>query len=71
MAAFYFNVQYLVQDMPLTDTQRMTHLHRALVEDPAKRTIGGILNHGHLYRNALLELEEQFGNKQLLPVPTC
>ena len=53
----------LVHDMPLTDTQRMTYLQRALMGD-AKRAIGGMLNHGNLYRNALLELEEQFGNEE-------
>ena len=53
----------LVHDMPLTDTQRMTYLQRALIGD-AKRAIGGMLNHGNLYRNALLELEEQFGNEE-------
>lgn len=55
----------LVHDMPLTDTQRMTYLQRALIGD-AKRAIGGMLNHGNLYRNALLELEEQFGNEETI-----
>ena len=53
----------LIHDMPLTDTQRMTYLQRALIGD-AKRAIGRMLNHGNLYRNALLELEEQFGNEE-------
>ena len=30
------------------------------------RAIGGMLNHGNLYRNALLELEEQFGNEETI-----
>ena len=53
----------LVHVMPLTDTQRMTYFQRTLIGD-AKRAIGGMLNHGNLYRNALLELEEQFGNEE-------
>ena len=55
----------LVHDMPPTDTQRMTYLQRALIGD-AKRAIGGMLNHGNLSRNALLELEEQFGNEETI-----
>lgn len=53
----------LVHDQPLTNTQRMTHLQRALTGD-AKNAVGGMLNHGHLYRAALTELEEQFGNEE-------
>ena len=53
----------LVHDQPLTDTQRMTHLQRALVGN-AKRAVEGMLTHGHLYREALKELEEQFGNEE-------
>ena len=63
MIKLYCIVLCLVHDQPLTDTQRMTHLQRALVGD-AKRAIGGMLNHGHLYGTALLELEEQFGNEE-------
>ena len=48
--------------MPLTDTQQMTYLQRALIGD-TKRAIRGMLNHGNLYKNALLKLEEQFGNR--------
>ena len=55
----------LVHDQPLTDTQRMTYLQRALTGN-AKRAIGGMLNHGHLYKAALTELEEQFGNEELV-----
>ena len=55
----------LVHDQPLTDTQRMTYLQRALVGN-AKRTVGGMLNRGHLYKAALTELEEQFGNEELV-----
>ena len=55
----------LVHDQPLTDTQRMTYLQRALFGN-AKRAIGGMLNHGHLYKAALTELEEQFGNEELV-----
>jgi len=43
----------------------MTYLQRALVGN-AKRAIGGMLNHGHLYMAALTELEEQFGNEELV-----
>ena len=43
----------------------MTYLLRALVGN-AKRAIGGILNHDHLYKAALTELEEQFGNEELV-----
>ena len=43
----------------------MTYLQRALVGN-AKRAIGGMLNHGHLYKAALTELEEQFGNEELV-----
>ena len=52
-----------MHDQPLTDTQRMTHLQRAL-DGNAKKAIGGMLTHGHLYREALKELEEQFGNEE-------
>ena len=55
----------LVHDMPLTDTQQMTYLQRALVGE-VKRAIGGMLNHGHLYRNTLTELEEQFGKEEVI-----
>ena len=55
----------LVHDQPLTDTQRMTYLQRALTGN-AKRAIGGMLNHGHLYKAALTELEEQFGNEEFV-----
>ena len=51
----------LVHDQLLTDTQRITHLQRAL-DGNAKKAIGGMLTHGHLYREALKELEELFGN---------
>ena len=57
--------KYLVHDQPLTDTQRMTYLQRALTGN-AKRAIGGMINHGHLYKAALTELEEQFGNEELV-----
>ena len=43
----------------------MTYLQRALVRN-AKRAIGGMLNHGHLYKAALTKLEEQFGNEELV-----
>ena len=43
----------------------MTYLQRALVGN-AKKAIGGMLNHGHLYKAALTELEEQFGNEELV-----
>ena len=43
----------------------MTYLQRALVGN-AKRAIGGMLNQGHLYKAALTELEEQFGNEELV-----
>ena len=58
-------VKCLVHDQPLTDTQRMTYLQRALVGN-AKRAIGGMLNHGHLYKAALTELEERFGNEEIV-----
>ena len=51
--------------MPLTDTQQMTYLQRALIGD-TKRAIRGMLNHRNLYKNALLKLEEQFGNKETI-----
>ena len=41
----------------------MTHLQRALDEN-AKKAIGGMLTHGHFHREALKELEEQFGNEE-------
>ena len=53
--------QFISLFKPLTDTHRMTYLQRALVEN-AKKAIGGMLNHGHLYKAALTEREEQFGN---------
>lgn len=37
----------LVHDQPLTDTQRMTHLQRALAGN-AKKAVGGMLTHRHL-----------------------
>ena len=37
----------LLHDQPLTDTQRMTHLQRAL-DGNAKKAIGGMLTHGYL-----------------------
>ena len=43
----------------------MTYLQRALTGN-AKKAIGGMLNHGHLYKAALTELEEQFGNEELV-----
>ena len=43
----------------------MTYLQRALTGN-AKRAVGGMLNHGHLYKAALTELEEQFGNEELV-----
>jgi len=43
----------------------MTYLQMALVGN-AKKAIGGMLNHRHLYRAALTELEEQFGNEELV-----
>ena len=55
----------LVHDQPLTDTQRMTYLQRALAGN-AKKAIAGMLNHGHLCKAALTELEEQFGNEELV-----
>ena len=55
----------LVHGQALTDTQRMTYLQRALVGN-AKKAIGGMLNHGHLYKVALTELEKQFGNEELV-----
>ena len=53
----------LVHDQPPSDTERMTHLQRAL-DGNAKKVVGGMLTHGHLYREALKELEEQFGNEE-------
>ena len=55
----------LVHDQPLTDTKRMTYLQRALVVN-AKKAIEGKRNHGYLYKAALTELEEQFGNEELV-----
>ncbi|KAL9972903.1 hypothetical protein ACROYT_G019294 [Oculina patagonica] len=60
---FIFLFKCLVHDQPLTDTQRMTHLQRALAGN-AKKAVGGMLTHGHLYREALKELEEQFGSEE-------
>ena len=62
---FISRFKCLVHDQPLTDTQRMTYLQRALTGN-AKGAIGGMLNHGHLYKAALTELEEQFGNEELV-----
>ena len=55
----------LVHDQPLRDTQRMMHLQRALGGN-AKRAVSGMLTHGHLYKEALKELEEPFGNEELV-----
>ena len=41
----------------------MTHLQRALAGN-AKKAVGGMLTHGHLYREALKELEERFGSDE-------
>ena len=49
----------------LTDTQKMTRLQRALDGD-AKKVIGGMLNHGHIYKTALSELEEHLGNEEVV-----
>ena len=38
-------------------------MQRALVGN-AKKAVGGMLTHGHLYREALKELEEQFGSEE-------
>ena len=43
----------------------MTYLQRALTGN-AKKAVGRMLNHGHLYQAALAELEEQFGNEELV-----
>ena len=43
----------------------MTYLLGVLVGN-AKRAIGGMLNHGHLFRAALTELEEQCRNEELV-----
>ena len=64
MATFYRHIKSLVHDQKFNDTQ-MTYLQRALSGN-AKRTIGGMLNHGHLYKAALQEVEEQFGNEELV-----
>ena len=45
----------------------MTYLQRALVGN-AKQAIGGMLNHGHLYKAALTDLEGQFGNEEVVAV---
>ena len=63
--AFISLFKCLVHDQPLTDTQRMTHLQRAL-DGNAKKAVGGMLSHGHLYKTALVELEEQFGNEEVV-----
>ena len=63
LSSFISLFKCLVHDQPLTDTQRMTHLQCAL-DGNAKRAIGGMFTHGHLYREALKELEEQFGNEE-------
>jgi len=55
----------LVRDQPLPDAQRMTYLQRALTGN-AKKAVRGMLNHGHLYQEALAVLEEQFGNEELV-----
>ena len=41
------------------------YLQGVLVRN-AKRVIVRILNHGHLYKAAQTELEEQFGNEELV-----
>ena len=41
----------------------MTHLQRAL-DGNAKKAVGGLLTHGHFYREALKEQEEQSGNEE-------
>jgi len=61
--AFISLFKCLVHDQPITDTQRMTHLQRTLDGD-AKKLISGMLNHGHMYKTALTELEEHFGNEE-------
>ena len=43
----------------------MTYLQRALIGN-AKKAVGGMLNHGYLYQAALAELEEQFGNEEVV-----
>ena len=48
---------------PLSDTQKISHLQRAL-DLNTKKAVGGMLTHGHLYREALKELEEEFGNEE-------
>ena len=55
----------LVHDQPLSDTQKMTYLQRALAGN-AKKAVGGMLKHGHLYKAALTELEKQFRNEELV-----
>ena len=52
-------------DQPLNDMQSMTYLQRALTGN-TKKAIGGMVNHGHLYKAALTELGQQFGNKELV-----
>ena len=44
--------------------QRLTYQQESLT-GKAKDSISGMLNHGHLYKTTLLELEEQFENKEL------
>ena len=43
----------------------MTYLQRALAGN-AKKAVGRMLNHGHLYQATLAELEEQLGNEELV-----
>ena len=43
----------------------MTYLQRALARN-AKKAIEGMPNNGHLYKAALTELEEPFGNEELV-----
>ena len=62
---FISKFKCLVHDRPMTDTQWMTFL-QGVIFGEAKRAIGGMLNHGNLYRNALLEQEEQFGNEETI-----
>ena len=52
----------LGHDQPLINIQTRTNLQRALAGG-AKKTIGGMLNHDHLFKAALAELEEQFRNE--------
>ena len=51
----------MVHDQPLINMQTRTTVQRALAGS-AKETMGGMLNHDHLYKAALTELE-QFRNE--------